>query len=217
MVEDISRLFNKLMEDLETNITDKAQKSKIKNELVELVSLFISSSNNLIKIQDKQEMTLNRIKKLERKISQIEEDIYIDDEENNYDKMHDNDYEFEIRCPYCDYDFIISEESQATDEIECPQCHNIIELDWDDASECAKDCKSCKQHCYQDEEEKDSQVEQLSEENEEYKPDNNEKNNIKDNTNDPKNNENQNNANNIQDLKKNNEDKNKQNNNEDDM
>ena len=214
MVEDISRLFNKLMEDLETNITDKAQKSKIKNELVELVALFISSSNNLIRIQDKQEMTLNRIKKLERKISQIEEDIYIDEDENNYDKMHDNDYEFEIRCPYCDYDFIISEESKTTDEIECPQCHNVIELDWDESSECAKDCKSCGQHCYQ-EEEMDSQVEQLSEENEEYKLDSEEKSNIKDNNvNNPKNNNSQNN---VQDSKKKNEDKNKQNNNEDDM
>ncbi len=215
MVEDISRLFNKLMEDLETNITDKAQKSKIKNELVELVALFISSSNNLIRIQDKQEMTLNRIKKLERKISQIEEDIYIDEDENNYDKMHDNDYEFEIRCPYCDYDFIISEESKTTDEIECPQCHNVIELDWDESNECAKDCKGCSQHCYQDEEEMDSQVEQLSEENEEYKLDSEEKSNIKDNNvNNPKNNNSQNN---VQDSKKTNEDKNKQNNNEDDM
>ena len=199
---DLNKMYRDLIEDLDRNIKDEKELKNIKGKMFDLMTYFMESNNSIIGIKDKQEKLEKYIKKMQRRLEKIEEDIYIEEDDDDFcgDKMHDNDYEFEIRCPYCDYDFIISEESQATDEIECPQCHNIIELDWDDASECAKDCKSCKQHCYQDEEEKDSQVEQLSEENEEYKPDNNEKNNIKDNTNDPKNNENQNNANNIQDF-----------------
>ena len=56
-------------------------------------------------------------------MKRIEQDIYIDEDEEDdddenhdcecgdecefcSDKMHDNDYEFEIACPYCGYELL---------------------------------------------------------------------------------------------------------------
>lgn len=76
------------------------------------------------------------------------------DEECNHcygDQMHDHDldYEFEIVCPYCDYEFVTGKETNLKDKIECPNCHNIIELDWDDY--CNGECDHCGEPCYNEE------------------------------------------------------------------
>ena len=39
------------------------------------------------------------------------------------------DFEFEIVCPYCNYEFI-ADIDEHEDEILCPECNNPIELDW---------------------------------------------------------------------------------------
>mgnify|MGYP007042768822 CR=1 FL=1 len=71
------------------------------------------------------------------RINEIETDIYeVEDENNNFD--------FEIVCPYCDYEFTTSIEGRT--EIVCPKCNNVIELDWNDDDEddcCAGHCHSC--------------------------------------------------------------------------
>ena len=51
-------------------------------------------------------------------LENIERDIY-DDEE----------YDFEIICPYCNNQFLIDSEDEKP-EVVCPECKNIIELDW---------------------------------------------------------------------------------------
>ncbi len=55
---------------------------------------------------------------MQQVIDNIEKDIYSED-----------GFDFEIVCPYCDYEFIIDLDENKT-EIECPECQNIIELDW---------------------------------------------------------------------------------------
>ena len=127
---------------------------------------------------------------MQKSLKKIEEDIYVDDdcecddcncddydEECNCDEcdghnchgdqMHDNDvdYEFEIVCPYCNYEFVTGKETNLKDELECPKCHNIIELDWDDY--CDGECNHCNNHCYSDD-----KIEEISvneKENNDYK------------------------------------------------
>ena len=65
------------------------------------------------------------------------------------DQMHDNDYEFEILCPYCNHEFVIGKDTNLENEIECPNCHNIIELDWEEY--CDGECNDCANHCYTEE------------------------------------------------------------------
>ena len=46
-------------------------------------------------------------------------------------------------------------EDELKEEIECPECHNIIELDWDEEEGCGGCCSSCGICDEEDEEEND--------------------------------------------------------------
>lgn len=41
----------------------------------------------------------------------------------------DDEFDFEIVCPYCDNEFLIDINGENS-KIECPKCNNVIELDW---------------------------------------------------------------------------------------
>ena len=70
---------------------------------------------------------------------------YLEDVENNQ-----NEYDFEIVCPYCENEFLIDLKQK---NFECPKCNNLIELDWTGNMEeeqeqksngCAGKCSGCK-------------------------------------------------------------------------
>ena len=80
------------------------------------------------------EKLLNEMKKMQQVIDHIENDIYSDE-----------GFDFEIVCPYCEYEFVIdaNEENQ---EIECPECKNLIELDW--SGDFSEDDQCSGGHCH---------------------------------------------------------------------
>ncbi len=172
---DLSKLYKDLINNLDKSIKDEKMLDNIKHQVYELMISSLDSINNIVDIQDRQCQLEKNMKKLQKKVSRIEEDIYIyDDDDNDGDKMHDNDYEFEIRCPYCNEDFIISNESKNSFEIECPNCHNLIELDWNGDEECCN-CDECKEGCYEDDDEESKNIENVAEKETEYKLENNDK------------------------------------------
>ena len=76
-----------------------------------------------------------KMAKMQHIIEHIEKDIYADD-----------GFDLEIVCPYCEYEFVIDAVENRT-EIVCPECKNIIELDWSgDLEELDDDC--CSGHCH---------------------------------------------------------------------
>ncbi len=165
---DLNKMYKDISRDLERNIKDENELKNIKEKLLDIMTYFIESGNNYANIKEKQDKLDKSMKKIQRRLERIEEDMYIEeDDEYEGDKMHDNDYEFEIRCPYCDEDFIISNESKSSKEIECPNCHNIIELDWNESSECDGCCNKCKEQCY-DEEQEQNVSSQIKEEETQY-------------------------------------------------
>lgn len=85
--------------------------------------------------ENQKEMT-EKMSKMQQVIDHIEDDIY---EEEGFD--------FEIVCPYCEHEFVIDTSEDKT-EIECPECKNIIELDWsgnldDENDGCSGNCCGC--------------------------------------------------------------------------
>lgn len=136
--------FKKILDDLENNIKNKEDLEYVKSQMLNLYNLFFDELNESEKrttekniIIEKTQVELEeRIAKLENKITTIEKELYLDEE----------DEDFSITCPYCNNEFIIDSE-ELQEEIECPQCNNIIELDWgsDDCScgNCEHDCKEC--------------------------------------------------------------------------
>lgn len=83
--------------------------------------------------QNQQEIN-EKVSKMQQVVDHIESDIYSDE-----------GFDFEIVCPYCEYEFIIDADEQKT-EVECPECKNTIELDWSGDLEedgCSGHCHGC--------------------------------------------------------------------------
>lgn len=185
--------FAKILSELEREIKDPKDLEIAKSKLFEVGMLFMDFATRTLERNTQFDMLSKRIDKMQKSLKRIEEDIYIDDEETDDigDQMHDNDintdedFEFEIKCPYCNYEFIIGQDEDLKDEIECPKCHKEIELDWDDY--CDGECDHCGSICYSEELENTKNSDNslkteleysLSEDDEEYDINNNQANKL---------------------------------------
>ena len=140
-MENMSQKYRKILEELDNNIENKNDLDYIKQKISELFMIFFDEIDSLKEIYEdkveamirKQKVFEERISKLEGSLNNIEKDIYVED-----------GTDFEIICPYCNNEFVM-EMTELKDEIECPECRNTIELDWneDDSCDCGDDCHSC--------------------------------------------------------------------------
>lgn len=143
---DLSSKYKKIINNLEKNIKDKQELEYIKEQVYAITSLFLDELDKIIEISENkmQDLLANqtelqeKINKVESSVNEIEKDIYMEDEE---------EFEFQITCPYCNHDFV-TELTNSTQEIECPECKNMIELDWNDEdSPCENgNCSGCQEH-----------------------------------------------------------------------
>lgn len=84
-------------------------------------------------IKENQRIMNDKMTKMQEVINHIESDIYCDD-----------GFDFEIVCPYCEHEFVIDVD-ESKQEVQCPDCKNIIELDWA-GDECEDE--ECSGHCH---------------------------------------------------------------------
>lgn len=102
------------------------------NELEQKIQELLNEMKELK--QNQKEMN-EKMSKMQQIINHIEDDIYSED-----------GFDFEIVCPYCEHEFII-DTCEENKKIECPECKNIIELDWsgdlDEESGCSGQCHGC--------------------------------------------------------------------------
>lgn len=154
-MSDIKGKYKKILEDLENNIKDPDDLLYTKEKFMELTLIFMDIVDRLTaltdarikEIEEKQQEIDSKISNVQSMVDEIEGDIYEDDES----------YEFEIVCPYCNYQFTTDIADEEKDEIKCPKCNNVIELDWncDDEYSCSGDCLHCngEEHVAEEEEE----------------------------------------------------------------
>ena len=145
-MSDIKGKYKKILEDLENNIKDPEDLIYAKEKFMEVSMLFMDIIDRLTiltearikEIEEKQGEIENKISSVQSLVDEIEGDIYEDD----------GNYEFEIVCPYCNYEFFIDIDENKT-EITCPECQNVIELDWtgdteeNDSHNCNGSCGGC--------------------------------------------------------------------------
>lgn len=146
----LSNEYLKIIEDIEKHISNKEESKYVTKKIGELTALYMdliekSINANLDRIEEIEE----QLDKVQETVSLIKKDIY-----------EDEDYDFEIVCPYCNHEFVADIEDELKEEIECPECHNKIELDWDGEDDdcCSGGCCGCGHHdeCGCDEDEEDS-------------------------------------------------------------
>ena len=146
-MSNLQEKFNKIINDLDQNIENKNDLEYIKTQIYNISMLFIDeldkiSELNMDKINRlivKHKELNNRMQQLENTMKQIEEDIYLDSDEEELG--------FEIMCPYCNAEFEVDMNEKIKSEVKCPECNNIIELDWNQDECCGGHCGSCESHC----------------------------------------------------------------------
>lgn len=138
--------FKKILKELEEGISDKNALEIAKVEMLKLYNLFFDEITNLeqtmndrmVEIAQTQLEIEEKLKSMNKSIKNIEKDIYMEDD------MDNEDYDIEIKCPYCNETFMVEMDELTSSEITCPECNNTIELDWGTSCECENDdCDSC--------------------------------------------------------------------------
>lgn len=141
-MSDLSTRFQDIMKDIENNISNEKDLEFINKKITEISMLYmevLSGMNEVIQnkienIEKVQSSIETKVNKIQTSIAGIENDIY------------DDGYDFEIICPYCNNEFTADIESKS--DIRCPECQNVIELDWNgEESVCSGSCSSCGSNC----------------------------------------------------------------------
>lgn len=142
MLENLKKEIDSFIKDMEENIKDSETLlyvkertltfiEKIKEELEKQLAL---NEERISDIAKKQELTDILLQELKQRLDTVYEDIYEEEED------------FTIICPYCNFEFE-TEINEEINEIKCPECGNIIELDWngnpDDDNNCGGRCSHC--------------------------------------------------------------------------
>lgn len=160
-MSNINNKYKNIIDEIEDKIKNKEDLDFVKEKFTELSVFFIDiidkltsiTNARLNEIEESQREIDNKISKVQSVVNNIENDIYADDE----------NCEFEIICPYCNYQFVTDIDSEINEEVECPECHNVIELDWN-KGECSHECSDCKSNCVREDGEEYNQDKKDNEE-----------------------------------------------------
>ena len=138
MFEELAKEMKQFVKDLEDNIENPKDLEYI---LKRSETLFDVVFNEINKIADREAEKLKEIRKKqihnEKRMDELENKMQYLDENVDYlikDIYGNEDGEFKITCPYCNYEFNLDIDEDEV-EILCPECKNIIELDWNDDEE----------------------------------------------------------------------------------
>ena len=138
--------YKSFLDDIEKNIKDKEDLEYVKKRFATFLDVVLDQmdfimdykKDEIAKLENTQNQLTSQMNQMQQIINNIERDIYSED-----------GFDFEIVCPYCNYEFIIDVDENKT-EIQCPECNNIIELDWSgdvDGEEgqhgCSGSCDGC--------------------------------------------------------------------------
>ena len=136
--------YKSFLDDIEKNIKNPQDLEYIKERFAKFMDVIIEKIDNILDSKNEQLEHLlkmqtsleKRMDKMQNILDNIEKDIYSDE-----------GFDFEIICPYCNYEFIADIDDSKT-EVQCPECKNMIELDWsgendEDPDECSGHCSGC--------------------------------------------------------------------------
>lgn len=165
-MSDLKKKYNEVLQNLKDNIANPRDLKYAQEQVKKLANAFLDEMERMEKLTDskfveldKKQLDLERkIASLEKTLNGIEKDIY---------DIDDNYYDLEVVCPYCNYEFVLEEDTERS-EVECPECGNIIEIDWEgDSLEegCSGHCSSCSTQCG-DQNEDDKNTNKNNEDNE---------------------------------------------------
>jgi len=138
----LSDNYKRIVSEIEEKLSNPEELEFVKEKISELSMLFMDMIDSLAEkadekikqIEEKQKQIESKMSEVENAVNEIESDIYTEEE---------GSFDFEIVCPYCSHEFVA--EINGKNEIACPECNNIIELDWNEEEDegCSGHCGGC--------------------------------------------------------------------------
>ena len=156
-MSELKNKLDKVISDIEKRLTNKEDFEYVKTQIYNIYTIFLDEFDKLeTKCNEKMEDIAVRCKVLDDRMSEIEDsiqkiesDIYIKENE---------EYDFDVICPYCDSEFSVDFSEGPKESVVCPECENTIELDWNDDHEgCSHDCHECGGECGHQHDEEDNE------------------------------------------------------------
>ncbi len=155
-MSELKKKLNMILKDLDKNIKNKEDLEYIKSQIYNISILFLDEIDKLAELNlgrlnamlDKEKELSKKINVMEKAIENIEKEMYISEE-----------CDFSIQCPYCNTEFVEDFTNGYKHEVRCPECDNVIQLEWSQDDECGCDCShehectgDCCDICGEDEE-----------------------------------------------------------------
>lgn len=114
----LDKKYNEVIEDLKNNMVSPVDSEYARKVITDLTITYLDELNKIEKsYEQKIKICNSRLEELEERIMSLEEEIF---EGEDYPS---------IVCPYCNATILLDSLTQDK-EIECPECNNMIELDW---------------------------------------------------------------------------------------
>lgn len=138
----LNKKYKIVLEELKQNISDPKEYELVKTKISELTITYLKSLDQLLDFKENEDAFKDKLDEIEKRLTAMETDLYVN-KGAVISELIEDDYEFEITCPFCDFKFITDNSTVGLKEIRCPHCHLVIELDWSDEEkeEEAKDSK----------------------------------------------------------------------------
>ena len=145
MLEDLKKEMKSFLKDLDANVKDEQDLIYVKTRTAKLLDIMMDEIDNLITFKEERlNAIIKKQEKEDAKIKELQEKL-----ENVYQDIYECDEDFSVKCPYCGNEFDVWVDDENLNEIKCPECSNIIELDWggnpdDDIDNgCGGNCSGC--------------------------------------------------------------------------
>ena len=138
-MSDLGDNYKRIITEIEQKVSNQEELEFVKKKILELSGLFMNTIDKIIQKTDSKLAHMEKRQQLlDKKITELQ--IYI---EEQVEEDEEDSFDFEIVCPYCNQEFIA--EISGKNEIECPECHNMIELDWEEeeTTGCMGGCQRC--------------------------------------------------------------------------
>ncbi len=163
-MSDLKKKLNTILSDLDKNIKNKEDLEYVKSQIYNISMIFLDEIDKLAELNigrlnvmlDREKELSKRIATMEKVIKNIENEMYISE-----------DCDFSIQCPYCNTEFVEDFTDGFKHEVRCPECDNLIQLEWsqDEDDECG--CghgKECDGECHKNDVKNEEETEDNDEE-----------------------------------------------------
>jgi len=150
---DLKKKINTIVSELEEKIKDKEDLEYIKAQIYNISLIFLDEIDRLAEmnlgkmnaLMEKEKKLSQKISAMEKTVKEIEREMYISE-----------DFDFTIQCPYCNTEFVEDFTDGYKHEVKCPECDNVIQLEWsaDDECDCGHECNG---NCAKDDESEDGE------------------------------------------------------------